>query len=265
MKYAADLLRRLYAELRDTRAPAERREQLVRSLRRQRGFLLNPYINATDPHFASVVTLLHFNGADASTTITDVKGKTWTATGTAAIDTDQSVFGGSSLIDPTDTSRVSTGSSADFGYGTGDFTIEFWARPSDVSNLRILYDQRADGVSNAPRPAIYIFGSGDLRYFVSNADRITAPAATLVVNTWHHIAISRVSGNTRLFVNGTQRGSTFADTTNYETSLAVLGQAGSNLAGIFGFVGHFDDLRVTKGVGRYSATFTPPGGQFPDA
>ena len=43
-------------------------------------------------------SLLHFNGSDGSTTITDESGKTWTAYDNAQIDTAQSKFGGASML-----------------------------------------------------------------------------------------------------------------------------------------------------------------------
>ena len=74
------------------------------------------------------VALLHFNGADASTTFIDESGKTWTASGNAQIDTAQSKFGGASgLFDGTGDS-ITTPDHADFDVGSGDFTVDFWMR-----------------------------------------------------------------------------------------------------------------------------------------
>ena len=70
-------------------------------------------------------SLLHFNGADASTTFTDESGKAWTASGHAQIDTAQSVFGGASgLFDGTD-DYIYAADSDDWNLGTLDFTVDF--------------------------------------------------------------------------------------------------------------------------------------------
>jgi hypothetical protein len=95
---------------------------------------INPYsFAATDPNFADVSLLLHGDGTNGSTTITDnsPSPKTVTAFNSAAISTDQSRFGGSSLFFPggsiTGTShRLESASNANFQFGSGDFTIELW-------------------------------------------------------------------------------------------------------------------------------------------
>jgi hypothetical protein len=80
----------------------------------------------------------------------------------------------------------------------------------------------------------------------------------VLANTWYHVAVSRINGSTRLFINGTQSGATYADSTSY------LNASGRPWIGINAFNstqglnGYIDDLRVTKGVARYIANFTPP-------
>ena len=72
--------------------------------------------------------LLHFDGADGSTTFTDssLTPKTRTANGDAQIDTADSKFSGASgLFDGTD-DYITTPDSADFVLGSEDFTIDLW-------------------------------------------------------------------------------------------------------------------------------------------
>ena len=171
-------------------------------------------------------------------------------------------FGTSSLQDSNSTDYITTASKAAFGYGTGDFTVEFFARPTDVTGIRIWYDQRT--ALNQTRPAIYA-SNDEIRYFVSGADRILGGAASVVVNTFQHVALCRASGSTRLFVGGVQKGSTWADATNYDAGLIILGQAGDQLGGSFGFIGQMKGLRVTKGVARYTSNFSPPTALFPNS
>lgn len=216
-----------------------------------------------DPLFAMVKSLLHFDGANGSTTFTDQIGaRTWTRTGSSlVISTAQFKFGGSALFTGAINSNYLTSdSTADFGFGTGDFTIEFWHRtPASLPSFHFLADWRSAG--NEAKPCVFI-QSTKLIYYVSGSVRITG-ATTFTTNTWYHIAISRVGGTTRAYVNGVLDG-TWTDSTNYVTARCALNSAGDTL-GTFGCAGYIDDFRVTKGAGRYSAAFTPPSAPFPNS
>ena len=150
----------------------------------------------------------------------------------------------------------------DFGFGTGDFTIEGWVLyTASGSSLRSLFDFRT-GVASTAKPWIWLNGN-TLNYQVSGANVITY--ASMTTNTWYHIAVSRVSGNTRMFVNGSQVGSTWADATNYgNTADVVLGTVSdSKGSASWVFNGFIDDFRVTKGVGRYTGNFAAPTAAAP--
>ena len=105
---------------------------------------------------------------------------------------------------------------------------------------------------------------GSVNFLVNGANRISSSA--LSANTWYHLALSRVSGNTKMFLNGTQTGSTYADTNSY-----LVGAKGFNFGAStydsspYWFMnGYMDDVRITKGIGRYSSNFTAPSAAFPD-
>jgi hypothetical protein len=148
-----------------------------------------------------------------------------------------------------------------FAFGSGDFTIEFWIYPNAVSGLQIIYDQRPTGVSTAVVPVIYLNGAS-LRYFVNGADVITG--SNLSASTWYHIAICRSGTSTKLFINGTQSGSTYTDSSVYlnYTSRPAIGFDANSVGNYYN--GYIDDLRITKGYARYTTTFTPPTAAFPN-
>lgn len=89
-----------------------------------------------DPHFANVVSLLHFEGSNGSTTFTDVKGKIWTAAGNAQISTTSKsgnfaevppyppIMGTANLALDGAGDFISTPDSPDFALGSGPFTVE---------------------------------------------------------------------------------------------------------------------------------------------
>ena len=106
-------------------------------------------------------------------------------------------------------------------------------------------------------PTLYI--SGTTLYFYNGADRINT---TLAASQWYHIALTRESGSTKLFIDGTQAGSTYSDTTSYlgpQGGFLTIG--GLNQA--FTINGYIDDLRITKGIARYTANFTAPTAALP--
>jgi hypothetical protein len=177
---------------------------------------------------------------------------------TAQISTTQSKFGGSSMYFAGTGPCLAIASSANFGYGTGDFTIEFWVYLTAVG-VQTLVSNLTIGSSAAPH--IYTSANGTLVYYQTGADRITG--SVLAANTWYHIAVSRASNSTKMFINGTQTGSTYSDSTNYGTSNPmVVGDYGATLSGVSTLTGYIDDLRITRGVARYTSNFTAPTTAF---
>jgi hypothetical protein len=143
-------------------------------------------------------------------------------------------------------------SNAAFGYGTGDFTIEMWIYPTVISgSTPNIFDQRTAQPQVAP--TIYI-NVGQLIYYTNGLNRITG--ATLVAGQWYHIAVCRASGSTRMFLNGVQTGSTYADANNYINSPVSIFTQG--VAGAVYQEGYCGDVRVVKGTALYTTTFTPP-------
>lgn len=227
--------------------------------RSQRGFIINPFAysvgGATDPNMRAG---LHFDGADGSTTFTDVKGHTWTTFG-CAIDTAQSKFGGAS-VEGTSASNYLESTSGDYTPGTTDWTIEFFHRPANVTGFRGLFDMRPNGTGTGVYITIYHNGA-DLFFFVNGANRITATGA-MTLNTWKHIAVCKASGTTRMFLDGTQVGSSYADSNNYLNNRIRLMNFGDTTTG--GVVGHMDDMRY-GGDAKYTSNFTAPTLPFSDS
>lgn len=215
-----------------------------------------------DPNFSSVSLLLHMDGTNGSTSFVDSgpNALAVTASGNAQISNTQSKFGGASgAFDGTSDYLTATLSAL----GTGDFTIEFWIYFNSISTTYLIYDTRPSG-SNGWYPTIYFDASaGLINYYSSSAVRITGTVAT-PAGAWHHVALCRSSGSTRLFINGTQSGSTFTDSNSYlsTTGRPTIGADGNSL-GANCLNGYIDDLRVTT-VARYTSNFTPRAKAFPD-
>lgn len=140
-----------------------------------------------------------------------------------------------------------------FAFGTGDFTIEFFVRFVDVNNGFPIDFRPSGGSSDAP--VIYI-SSTTLRYYVAT-DRITS--GTLTTGVWYHVAVARSGTSTKMFIDGTQVGSTFTDTTNYTvgSSRPAIGSNGASLvSGLLN--GYLSNFRIVKGSALYTSNFTAP-------
>ena len=212
-----------------------------------------------DPYWSNVSLLMLMNGTNASTAIGDVTGKTITVAGNAQISTTQSKFGGSSCyFDGTFSKLTGTLSSA---IGTEDVTVELWYNPGAI-DLQVLVDFRAADDASGFSIDLGNSVSGKLNIYTAAAARVIG-STTLVTGTWYHVAAVRTSGKLRLYVNGVEEGTAYSDTANYtSTSLTIGNYIGStvNTANVQGYI---DNLRITKGVARYTDRFTPPNREFP--
>ena len=173
----------------------------------------------------------------------------------AQLDTDQSHYGLTSLLLDGTGDYLSIPTSTEFGFGTGAFTIECWIRPSSVTGTQQIFDFRATATEVSSE--LLLVGT-NLNYRVNGSTTITG-TATLEVDTWYHVAISRNAATTKLFVNGTQDGGDFADGGNYGSTKPII--IGASYAFGDGFAGHIDEFRVSN-TSRYQTTFTAPTGIF---
>ena len=228
--------------------------------------------SVVDPYASSVVLGLHFEGANASTVFTDVAGKTLTAAGTAAISTDTARFGNSSGKFGTSTAnKVTAAASADFALGTnGLFTIEFQTYPT-ADNASGGYMLSAGGGVNAWNTttgwhwAIIRNASGcNLQVWVSGTTGVTSTRVACALNTWTHVAFAFDGTSIYAFSAGVLIGTTTSATASPSTTptLAIGELVGSTAGATNVFTGYIDDLRITKGVCRYTSTFTPPSVPF---
>jgi hypothetical protein len=181
--------------------------------------------------------------------------------GNAQISTTQSKWGGSSIsFDGTGDYLVSNSGTDLYAFGSGNFTIECWVYFNTVTGAQVIYDGRPSG-SQTTQPTIYMDGAVPT-YYASNSVRITG--SSLSTGQWYHIAVARSGSSTKMFVNGTQVGSTYTDSIVYTntTNRPVIGVDGFSPGNYLN--GYIDDLRVTKGYARYTANFTPPTSQLQD-
>lgn len=226
---------------------------------------------------ANVSLLLLGNGADGAE-ILDSSGNAHalTTTGTApTVETDHTPTGtGGCLRFTSGAGYLSTPVDADFEFGTGDWTVEFWSRTDST-----------DRPSNQ-RPVLSVSGALDNGHFAICATdgglwktpslRSRYAGNTLVYTTytgaqlsdlaWHHNVFVRSGNWLCAFVDGQYR-NMWRVAADQAFGISGRGwQIGFSTAlGAYGSPLFLADLRVTKGVSRYPSTFTPPVAQFPDS
>ena len=185
--------------------------------------------------------------------------KTVTAVGNAQVSTGTPIkFGtGIGLFDGTG-DRFSLTSASDFGFGTGDFSVEGVIYISDDTGTEMMFDFRA---GSATDNALNFYTVDRVPKINIGTTSIMAPAITLINTTFYHIMISRVGTTIKFFVDGVQQ-ATASNNTNLGTTKPLI--IGSDYAGVNGFAGRIDDFRVRKGAGQASAFTNPTSASIVD-
>jgi hypothetical protein len=219
--------------------------------------------SATDPLFSSVSLLLPLNGANGSTTFTDFSPTPATLTryGNAQISTAQSKFGGASALFDGSGGYIQSSISNGLSLSSGDFTIEFWARfLTGGEENQVLFQLGTTGdlysglmqLNNGVK--VFLGSNGSSWDIAENM-----PVGPKVDNTWVRYALTRSGSTFRAFADGVQQSTWTSNASIHQSSNGItIGK------GQFAFVNrnlnaHIDDFRVTKGVARYTANFTPTG------
>jgi len=222
-------------------------------------FIGKPIVG-NDLYYYATSLLLKGDGTNGSTNIVDSSfdPKTITANGDAQISTAQSKFGGSSIAFDGAGDYISTPNNAAFDYGTSNFTIEFWYKFAATPGAdQYIYSQRLDSNNFV---YIYATGSSFVLYKFDGFGSLTLTGSTTHnTTTWSHLAAVRNGTTFTLYKDGTALNSitnnaTFASL-GVQLDIGIWSGPSPSLA----FNGYIDDLRITKGIARYTSNFTPPG------
>jgi hypothetical protein len=243
----------------------------------QTGF--NAILRQSDPDFASVTLLVEPDGPHGATTFSDLSttGHTLTRNGDTVQDAVIKNFGVASMDFDGVGDYIDCGISTEHNFGSGDFTVEFWTRmtaePAGIGDWIGKWESVASGrqwlVQYQPSPNVIVFWVSTDGTNGFNAefdfDIETMNVGDFFDSNWHHIAATMSSNTMRVFVDGVIGGVTVSSVGTLFNNSTVGTYIGARKAGA-GATSHIDahiaGLRITKGVARYTANFTPPTTEF---
>ncbi|MFN4003318.1 MAG: LamG domain-containing protein [Hylemonella sp.] len=220
-----------------------------------------------DPYFSSTSLLMRCNGSDNSTLFLDESAnpKAIQAFDNARIRTTVSKYGGASAFFDGSGDYLQLSSNTDFDLGS-TYTIELWVYPLTLTNnsglLHRGFYSTSTNIWDNFSFSIRMLGANMRCYFwaTSNANeqRVDVSGA-LVTNLWQHIAMVRDGGVGRVYIDGVLKGSVSGLNAPLSSNRPLKIGLWDYSAGNEWFNGYMDDIRITKGVARYSSNFTPPG------
>jgi len=158
-------------------------------------------------------------------------------------------------------------------YGNGvAWTLETWVKTSDTGSTQRLFGIGNNvgnwGGESGGELELSVGGNGKANIRVLGANGINS--TTLVDdNNWHHLAVVYTGSDLKLYVDGTKEGNTrtFVIYPNSDGTAQIrLGDGYlPSQQGWYDYQGYMADFRITKGVARYTANFTPNTSPFPQS
>jgi hypothetical protein len=204
-------------------------------------------------------TVLLLQGTNAGIVDTTMQNNLVTV-GSAQISTATVKYGSGSIYFNGSGSYLTAPTSTGFAFAN-NFTVEFWVYPTTFVQYGCMFDTRT---VNSNATGLYIrsqatFSSGQWQVSNGTASFNISASSNLTASSWQHVALVRSGTTLTLYLNGTSVGSATVSQNFSDGGLRIA----SAIDG-YQFAGYIDDLRVTNGVARYTATFTPPTAAFPD-
>lgn len=230
-----------------------------------------------DPYWASVVLLIGAETTGSPQAFVDESpvGRALTIVNNVFPDTAQFKFGAQSARFDGNADAITAADSGDWTPGTAEpFTIEAWARfasfPTAETGCAIVSHFNSTGNQRSWSFDLINTTSPQLLRFLYSLNGSTStqvlgdwiPSA----NTWYHLAVTRqADGTIMLFADGvvltTNAGTTAA--LHDSSDLLRIGLINTTTPNRYWMDGWIDELRITKGVARYTGSFTPPVAAFP--
>ena len=211
-----------------------------------------------DTHFSKVTAMFNFDGSDGDTTTSglDASNKNLSLTYSTGdeLSTTQKKFGATSLYVA---DNVIVSSSDGFDMGTGDFTMEAWFYFTTFATSFALFDQWDSSGSTRNQVWHSTSTDGKLAWYYAGTSNFASANPAVSTGAWTHIALVRHSGTLKMYINGTAESNTASHSGQFGRSHTMyFGDQHGGGAGAPQY--YMDDLRITKGLARYTANFTAP-------
>lgn len=220
------------------------------------------YVAGPQPPDSSTSLLIHSNTTEGSTVFIDSSSflHTITAFGNAHHTTAQQMFGTSAAVFDGSGDYLTIPIHTSLQFAAEDFTIDFWYRtPSSLHEALLIGNVTWTDQQFA---LYYVTGGLSFQYSTDGSSWVAPPTVTWTpsVSTWYHIAVVRNGADLMVFVDGTQLGTTYDIATSSlfaATSDIYIGYD-MRFSGTYDLDGHLDEIRVSKGIARWTTAFTPP-------
>jgi hypothetical protein len=212
----------------------------------------------TSPVTATANTTFLLNSTNAGI-IDSSQKNTLTTYGSAAVSNTQSKFGNTSISFNGSTDYILADTNQAAQFGSGDFTVETWVYFSALGANKLIVESW-NSAQAASWQLYYSNTDTKIRWLIGTSTTVLTSSTTPSTGTWYHVAVARSGTSIKMFINGTQEASNTNSTAYSSTAPLAVGVQQSTSTNYLN--GYIDDLRITKGIARYTTNFTPPTSAF---
>jgi len=229
-----------------------------------------------DPFYQRTSLLLHMDGSNGSTTFTDNSPtpNSITRVGTPTISSSIVKYGSGSGVFNGTSDYLTISPVSAFDFNTENFTIEAWIYPTELGTQnRYIFSIAESLVGNFAYTYFGVLANGTLTAWVQpttggGGSAVSSGAGAISTNTWTYVTLTRQGTSAFIFINGVlvNQTSSWLTYPSAKVQFVAVGAIANGYTDstVGRFSGYIDDLRITKGVARYTANFQPPTGPFPN-
>lgn len=233
--------------------------------------LTGAYVYSSDPYDSNVTMMLHMDGTPGSSGFVDSKGNAVTVRGAPTLVAGSPVAG-TTAGSFNGTNQGLTLKAGLLDFRGDDFTVESWVYPRRLTGGQEGYEGLIGG------------GWGFHVYFRNSAigiqssvtgigpsypeSPLTSPTGSVPLNVWTHFAVVRQGSSLAIYINGVKSVSRpLTRTLAVQTNPTSVGYLNFEPGGeVYPYYGNsmLDEVRVTKGIARYTGNFTPNTAPLPN-